>query len=61
MKNSSSFSPKSSWLSLYEDKLSVPMRTIQTFSPVCMGRPSSKITGRKVFSLLRTQGTREGD
>ncbi|RVW17320.1 putative transcriptional regulatory protein [Vitis vinifera] len=46
-KNPSSFSSKSSWLSLYEVKLSVRVRTIQTFSPVCMGRRSSKIAGRK--------------
>lgn len=54
IKNSSPFSPKPSWPSLYEVDLNVPVRTIQTFAPVCMGRRSCKIAGRKVLSLLST-------
>ncbi|KAJ4708079.1 Transcriptional regulator TACO1-like protein [Melia azedarach] len=44
----SSASSISSWSSLYEVKhWNYQVRTIRTFSPVCMGRRSCKIAGRK--------------
>lgn len=44
----SSASSISSWIPLYEVKhCNFQVRTIRTFAPVCMGRRSSKIAGRK--------------
>ncbi|KAH9761232.1 putative transcriptional regulatory protein [Citrus sinensis] len=45
----SSASSISSWIPLYEVKhCNFQVRTIRTFAPVCMGRRSSKIAGRKI-------------
>lgn len=50
----SSASSISSWIPLYEVKhCNFQVRTVRTFAPVCMGRRSSKIAGRKV-SLLHS-------
>lgn len=55
----SSASSISSWIPLYEVKhCNFQVRTIRTFAPVCMGRRSSKIAGRKV-SLLQSSSLSE--
>ncbi|KAL5786253.1 hypothetical protein ACOSQ2_008645 [Xanthoceras sorbifolium] len=44
----SSISSSTSWVTLFEVKRgSFQVRTLRTFPPVCMGRRSSKIAGRK--------------
>ncbi|KAJ0078592.1 hypothetical protein Patl1_23150 [Pistacia atlantica] len=57
----SSASSISSWVHLYEVKYcNYQLRTIQTFPPVCMGKRSCKIAGRKGLEMQKRQNCTQG-
>lgn len=53
LQSSSCYSSSSLWVSVYELHSVNSIRKIATFPPLCMGRRSCKIAGRKVATWYR--------